>query len=214
MKTDWNLEVERLQETKRIEEDTKRLELVADEIKELNELETEFTFAGTELSRCKQELAEVTARNLPLITELTERLNGLKSAINEIDVEMFIQNTQITNANLEAVKQQNMVNALAANKNEGDLEFARWMASQETLIELKQTLETEKSKLTDLNNRFYELKAVPNLTNLDRRIQELKTEGLTAQTRVSNVELDRRAINTKMIFLRNVIAKNESKVSV
>jgi chromosome segregation ATPase len=210
----WNIEVERLQETKRIEEDTKRLELVADEIKELNELETEFTLAGTELSRCKQTLAEVTARNSPLITELTERLNVLKSAINEIDVEMFIQNTQITNANLEAVKQQNMVNALAANKNDGDLEFARWMASQQTLIELKQTLEIAKGKLTDLNNRFYELKTIPDIANIDRQIRELKIEGLTAQTRVSNVELDRRSMNSRMIFLRNVIAKNKANVSV
>jgi chromosome segregation ATPase len=205
----WNEELQRLEMAKQNEEAAARLELVADEIKELNELETEFTLAGINLTECKQALTEISDRNAPQIEELTKTLNELKSAINEIDVEMFIQNTQITNASLEAVKQQNMVNALAANKNEGDLEFARWMASQQTLIELKQTLEIAKGKLTDLNNRFYELKTIPDIANIDRQIRELKIEGLTAQTRVSNVELDRRSMNSKMNSLRSTIAKNQ-----
>jgi hypothetical protein len=39
---DWSMEVERLKEAKQNEEANKRLELIADEINELNELETQF----------------------------------------------------------------------------------------------------------------------------------------------------------------------------
>jgi chromosome segregation ATPase len=211
---DWHLELKTLEQQKQNEAVAARLALVADEISELQELETQFTIAGTELNQYKQALVEVIARTSPEITELTGRLNELKSAIKEIDVEMFIQNNQINNANFETVKQQNMVNALAANKNDGDLEFARWMASQQTLIELKQTLETEKSKLTELNNRFYKLKVTPNLANLDRRIRELKTETMTAQQRVEYIERDRREMNSRMMFLRATIAKTEANVAV
>ncbi len=211
---DWQEEVERLQNEKQNKEAAARLALVADEITELAELENEFTITGTELDQYKQGLAEVTARNSPVIEQLTRRLNELKTAIKDIDVEMYVQNLAINNKNLEVVEQQNLCNSLSANKSNGELEFARYMASQQTLIELKQDLETEKSKLTDLNNRFYELKTVPDIANIDRRIRELKIETMNEQTRVSNVELDRRTMNSRMMFLRNVIAKNEAKVSV
>jgi chromosome segregation ATPase len=214
MMKDWQEEVERLQNEKQNKEAAARLALVADEITELAELENEFTITGTELDQYKQGLAEVTARNSPVIEQLTRRLNELKTAIKDIDVEMYVQNLAINNKNLEVVEQQNLCNSLSANKSNGELEFARYMASQQTLIELKQDLETEKSKLTDLNNRFYELKTVPDIANIDRRIRELKIETMNEQTRVSNVELDRRTMNSRMMFLRNVIAKNEAKVSV
>jgi chromosome segregation ATPase len=215
MKNDyWNEKLKQLETEKQNETLAKRLAMVANETAELSELETEFTIAGTELEQCKQTLAEVVARNSPEIKELTERLDNLKTAIKQIDVEMFVQNAAITNSSLEALKQQNLCNSLAASKEDGQLEFARWMASQQTLIELKQKLETEKSKLTDLNNRFYELKAIPDIANLDRRIQKLKAEALNAQTRVSNVERDRRAMNARMNFLRSVIAKNKASVAV
>jgi hypothetical protein len=123
---------------------------------------------------------------------------------------MFVQNEIIKGKNLEVVGQQNLVNALAANKDNGDLEFASWMAAQQTLIELKQTLETEKAKLKTLTERFYKLNAVPDIATLDRKIRELKTEALNVQNRVANVELDRRAMNTRMMFLRATIAKNEA----
>jgi chromosome segregation ATPase len=211
---DWNLELKTLEQQKQNEETAARLALVKDEVKELAELQNQFTLAGTELNQHKQTLAEITARNSPVIEQLTRRLSELKARIKNIDVEMYVQTLAINNKNLEVVEQQSLCNSLSANKNNGDLEFARYMASQQTLIELKQDLETEKSKLTDLNNRFYELKTVPDIANIDRRIRELKTETMNEQTRVSNVELDRRTMNSRMIFLRNVIAKNEAKVSV
>jgi chromosome segregation ATPase len=211
---DWNLEVERLQNIKQTEETNKRLELVADEIDELKQLEIEFQTAGLELANCKKTLAEVTARNSPVIEQLTRRLNELKTAIKEIDVEMYLQGVAINNSSLEVARQQTLCNSLAASKDEGELEFARYMASQQTLIELNQNLETEKGKLTDLNNKFYALKAVPDLANVDRRIRELKTETLDAQNQVESIERDRRAINTRMNFLRATIAKNESNVAV
>ncbi len=205
---DWNLELKTLEQQKQNEEAAARLALVKDEVSELAELETEFTIAGTELDQYKQTLAEITAKNSPIILELTERLDELKSAIKEIDIEMFAQGITIDGKNLEVIRQQSLCNSLSATKNNGDLEFARYMASQQTLIELQKNLETEKSKLTNLNNRFYKLKAVPDLANLDRRIRELKAETLDAQNRVSNVELDRRAMNTRTNFLRATIAKN------
>jgi chromosome segregation ATPase len=210
----WNLEVERLQSIKQKEETNKRLELVADEISELQELENEFAIAGPELDQCKQTLAEVTARNSPVIEQLTRRLNEMKTAIKEIDVEMYIQNLAINNKNLEVARQQSLCNSLSASKDEGELEFALYMSSKQNLIELNQNLETEKSKLKNLNNRFYELKTVPDIANIDRRIRELKTEMMDAQTRVANVELDRRQINSRMNFLRTTIAKNEANVAV
>jgi chromosome segregation ATPase len=210
----WNEEVERLQTAKQNEERNNRLELVADEISELQELENEFAIAGPELNQCKQTLAEVTARNSPVIEQLTKRLNELKTAIKEIDVEMYVQNLAINNKNLEVARQQSLCNSLATSKDEGELEFALYMSSKQTLIELNQNLETEKGKLKNLNNKFYELKAVPDIATLDRRIQQLKTETLDAQNRVANVELDRRAINARMNFLRTAIAKTEANVSV
>jgi uncharacterized membrane-anchored protein YhcB (DUF1043 family) len=204
----WNEELKRLEAVKQDGLAAARLALVSDEIQELQELQNQFTIAGTELDQYKQGLAEVTARNSSIITELTTSLNDLKTAIKDIDVEMFVQNEIIKGKNLEVVGQQNLVNALAANKDNGDLEFASWMAAQQTLIELKQTLETEKAKLKTLTERFYKLNAVPDIATLDRKIRELKTEGLNFQNRVSNVELDRRAMNTRMMFLRATIAKN------
>jgi chromosome segregation ATPase len=205
---DWNLELKTLEQQKQNEEAAARLALVNDEVDELAELEAEFTSAGKVLDQDKQMLAEVTARNSPVIEQLTRRLNELKTAIKDIDVEMYVQNLAINNKNLEVVEQQNLCNSLSANKSNGELEFARYMASQQTLIELKQDLETEKSKLKDLNNRFYELKTVPDIANIDRRIRELKTETMNEQTRVSNVELDRRTMNSRMMFLRATLSKN------
>jgi hypothetical protein len=211
---DWNLELKTLEQQKQNEEAAARLALVKDEVSELAELETEFTIAGTELDQYKQTLAEITAKNSPIILELTERLNELKSAIKEIDIEMFAQGVTIDGKNLEVIRQQSLFNSLSATKNNGDLEFARYMASQQTLIELKQSLEIEKSKLTDLNNRFYKLKAVPDLANIDRRIQKLKTETINAQNQVEYVERDQREINSRMIFLRSIITKYEANVAV
>ncbi len=211
---DWQEEVERLQNEKQNEERNKRLELVADEINELAELENEFTITGTELDQYKQALVEVIARTSPEITELTQSLKELKSAISEIDAEMYLQGVVIKNSSLEVARQQNLVNALAANKDNGDLEFASWMAGQQTLMELQRRLETEKAKLKNLTERFYRLNAVPDIATLDRRIRELKTQGLNAQTRVESIERDRREMNSRMNFLRATLAKNEAKVLV
>jgi chromosome segregation ATPase len=207
---DWNLELKTLEQAKQNEEAAARLALVKDEVSELQELEAEFTSAGTELDQYKQSLAEVTARNSPEIEELTIALNELKSAIRDIDAEMYLQGVVINNSSLEVARQQNLVNAIAASKEDGDLEFARYMAGQQNLMELQRKLETEKAKLKNLTERFYKLNAVPDIATLDRRIQELKAEALNAQSRVSNVELDRRAMNTRMMFLRATIAKNEA----
>jgi chromosome segregation ATPase len=205
----WGLEVERLEDIKQTEETNKRLELVADEISELQELENEFAIAGTELNKYKQTLAEVIARNSPVIEQLTRRLNEMKTAIKEIDIEMYLQSVVINNASLETAKQQTSVNELAARKEESELNFAQYMAAKHDLIELERVRDTEKEKLEDLNDRFYKLRAVPDLANIDRRIQELKIETLNAQNRVSNVELDRRQINSRMTFLRATIAKTQ-----
>ncbi len=210
----WTEELHRLETVKENEELNKRLELVSEEINELKQLEIEFTNAGTELALCKKSLTEISDKNAPIIEELTLTLNELKSAIQDLDVDWQIQDLIIKNLSLDIATQQTLVNELAARKEESDLEFAKYMAANQTLIELKQTLETEKGKLTELKNRYYELKVTPDLANLSRRLSELKTEGLNAQTRVSNVELDRRAINRRMNFLRATIAKIEVKVSV
>jgi chromosome segregation ATPase len=209
----WNLELKKLEQQKQNEEAAARLALVKDEISELQELETEFTIAGTELDQYKQTLAEVTARNSPEIEELSKALTELKSAINEIDVEMYLQGVVINNSSLEVARQQNLCSTLAANKDSGDLEFAAYMAGQQNLMELKSRLETEKAKLKNLTERFYKLNAVPDIATFDRKIRELKTEALNFQNRVANVELDRRAMNTRMMFLRATIAKNEANNS-
>jgi chromosome segregation ATPase len=207
---DWNLELKTLEQQKQNEEAAARLALVADEITELAELENEFTITGTELDQYKQGLAEVTARNSPEIEELSKALNELKNSINEIDSDMYLQGVVIKNSSLEVARQQNLVNALAANKDSDELGFAAWMAGQQNLMELKSRLETEKAKLKNLTERFYKLNAVPDIATLDRKIRELKTEALNVQNRVANAELDRRSINTRMMFLRATIAKNEA----
>jgi DNA repair exonuclease SbcCD ATPase subunit len=211
---DWHLELQTLERQKQNDESNKRLALVKDEVNELNDLENEFTIAGTELEICKKSLIEISDRNAPIIEELTETLTALKSAIQDVDVDWQMQDLIIKNLSLDIATQQTLVYELAARKEDGDLEFAQFMSVTQTLIELKQTLETEKGKLTELKNRYYELRAIPDVANLDRRITELRTEVLNAQTRVSNTELDRRAINRRMNFLRSAIAKNEAKVAV
>jgi hypothetical protein len=209
---DWNLELKTLEQQKQNEESAARLALVKDEVNELNELENEFIIAGTELELCKKSLIEISDRNAPLIEELTETLTTLKSAIQEVDVDWKMKELIIKNASLDIANQQTLVNELTARKEDGELNFAQYMSANQTLIDLKQTLEREKGKLTELKNRYYELKAITDVANLDRRITELKTEGLTAQNRVSNLELDRRAMNSRMNFLRATIAK--AKVAV
>jgi chromosome segregation ATPase len=207
MRTDWNDELKRLEAVKQNDETAKRRALVADEVNELAELEAEFTSAGTELVQYKQGLEEVTARNSPIITELTTSLNELKTAIKDIDVEMFVQNEIIKGKNLEVVGQQNLVDSLAASKEEGELEFAQYMAAFQTLIELKQSLETEKGKLTDLQNKYSELKLTPDLVDLNLRLRELKNEGWNAQERVYSIERTQREMRSRIMFLKNVIAK-------
>ncbi len=204
----WHLELQTLERQKQNDESNERLALVKDEVNELNDLENEFTNAGTELALCKKSLTEISDKNAPIIEELTETLTDLKSAIQEVDVDWQMQDLIIKNSSFEIANQQTLVYELATRKEESDLEFAKYMAANQTLIELKQDLEIEKGKLTDLKNRYYELKVTPDLANLSRRLSELKTEGLNAQTRVSNVELDRRAINRRMTSLRAIIAKN------
>jgi chromosome segregation ATPase len=210
----WHLELQTLERQKQNDESNKRLELVADEVNELKQLEIEFTNAGTELALCKKSLTEISDKNAPIIEELTLTLTELKSAINEVDVDWQIKELVIKNLSLDIATQQTLVNELATRKEESELNFAQYMAANQTLIELKQTLETEKGKLTELKNRYYELRAIPDVANLDRRITELRTEVLNAQSRVSNVELDRRAINRRMTSLRAIIAKNAAKVAV
>jgi DNA repair exonuclease SbcCD ATPase subunit len=212
--TDWNLELKRLETLKQNEEKAKRLALVADEIEELEELETQFQTAGIELAQRNQELSEVEAKNSPLITELTGKLDKLKAKIKNIDVEMFVQNAQINNANLEAVKQRNLCNSLAESRNNGELEFARFMASQETLIELEKNLKLEKEKLQDLNAQFYELKAIPAIPNFSREITSLKMEYLDVQRKVESIERGRRQINSRMNFLRQIIDKTPEAAAV
>ncbi len=211
---DWNIELKRLETVKETEELAARRAKVSEEVNELKQLEIDFQTSSTELELCKKSLLEVSDRNAPVIEELTETLTALKSSIQDVDVDWQMQDLIIKNSSLAIATQQTLVNELAARREESELNFAQYMAANQTLIELKQTLETEKGKLTDLKNRYYELKVTPDLANLSRRLSELKTEGLTAQSRVSNTELDRRAINRRMNFLRAIISKNEAKVAV
>ncbi len=210
----WTEELTRLETVKQNEELAARRALVSEELEELNDLENEFTNAGTELELCKKSLTEISDKNAPIIEELTETLTALKSAIQDVDVDWQMQDLIIKNLSLDIATQQTLVNELATRKEESELNFAKYMSANQTLIKLKQDLETEKGKLTDLKNRYYELKAIPDIANLDRRIRELKKEGLDAQTRVANRELDKRQMNFRMNQLRTIIAKNEAKVAV
>jgi hypothetical protein len=203
----WSMEVERLQEEKQNEELNKRLALVADEVSELQELEAEFQAAGTELDQCKRALIEVSGRNSPQIEELTLALKELKAAISDIDVDLYLQELVIKNSSLEIAKQQTLCNELTVYKDNGELEFARYIAAKQTLIELERARENEKKKLKILTDRFYKLNAVPDIATLDRRIRELKTETMNAQQRVSDVERNRREMNSEMMFLRSFLAK-------
>ncbi len=203
----WSMEVERLQKEKQNEELNKRLALVADEISELQELEAEFEAAGAELDQCKRALIEVSGRNSPQIEELTLALKELKAAISDIDVDLYLQELVIKNSSLEIAKQQTLCNELTVYKDNGELEFARYIAAKQTLIELERARENEKKKLKILTDRFYKLNAVPDIATLDRRIRELKTETMNAQQRVSDVERNRREMNSEMMFLRSFLAK-------
>jgi hypothetical protein len=204
---DWNEEVERLQIEKQNEEKKNRLELVADEISELNELETEFENAGLELAQCKQEFEEISDRNSPEIEEATQKLDAMKFAISEIDVDWKLQDLIVKNSNSEVIKQQMQVFETAAHKGEGALEFAEWMAASQKLSELRQIEKIEKEKVKKITDRFYELKAVPEYAVLDRRIRELKDENWKAFDKIAPVERDRRQMNARMNLLRSVIAK-------
>jgi chromosome segregation ATPase len=211
---DWHTEVERLQIEKQKEERNKRLELVADEIDELKELETQFQNAGVELDQSKEALSEVTARNSPEIKELTLKLTELKTAIAEIDVDLAMQDFHRLNARSEFVKQETLVNELENHKDENELAFAEFMAATLTLKELEQARENETEKLKEASTRLNDLRAIPDIAVFSRRINELKAEMLNAQQKVWDVETDRRQMNARMNFLRATIAKNRVDLSV
>jgi chromosome segregation ATPase len=214
MKTDWNIELKRLETVKQNEASAERLALVADEINELQELETEFTRAGVDLTQCKQTLSEVTAKNSPEIKELTIKLTELKTAIAEIDVDLAMQDFHRLNARSEFVKQETLVNRLEARKDENELAFAEFMAATQTLKDLEQARENEAEKLKEASDKLNALRAIPDIAVFSRRINELKAEMLNAQQKVWDVETDRRQINARMNFLRATIAKNEASVAV
>jgi hypothetical protein len=215
MKNDyWNEKLKQLETEKHIKETAAKMALVSDEISELAELETKFTSAGTELNYAKQKLAKVTARNAPIITELTEKLDNLKTRIKEVDVELWLQTLAVNNKQSDVARQQALCISLSANKDTGELEFAMYMVATERLAELHKELQLEKSKVETLNASYHELKLVPDFTNLVRQTRELETEGLKAQNLVADIERDRRQMNSRMMFLRSVIAKNEANTAV
>jgi chromosome segregation ATPase len=206
--TDWNLTVEQLKKEKRKEQENKRLELLSSEIKELDALETQFQNAGAELAQCKQTLAEVSDRNSPEIAELTLKLDELKAAINELDIELTMQNLIRKNARSEFIKQEILVNELEARKDVGELEFAEYMAATSKLTDLEQIRDGEAEQLKEASAKFNALRVIPDYSILDRRIRELKTEILDAQQRVANVELDRRQMNARMNYIRSFLSNH------
>jgi hypothetical protein len=207
---DWNEEVVRLREEKQKEEKNKRLELVADEINELADLEIQYENAGHELARCKQTFTEISDRNSPEIEEATLKLNKIKSAINEIDIDWKLQEVVKNNAQYEVVKQQMLVNDLDARKTYGDLEFAEWMVACQTLCELEQIRDAEKQKVKEVNNRYYELKSIPDYAVLTNRIRALSDEKWNAHDKIAPVERDMRQMQLRLASLRSVIAKAEA----
>jgi chromosome segregation ATPase len=207
---DWNEEVVRLREEKRKEEANKRLELVANEAKELKEIETEFQTAGEKLTQCKQTLAEVSNRNSPLLAELTLKFNELKSEIRELNIDVALQDFSRLNARSDVVNQQIKVNELELRKDENELAFAEFMAATQKLKELEQARGNETEKLKEASAKLHALRAIPDYAVLDRRIRALRTETLDAQGRVVEVELNRQRVNNRMSILRAVIAKAEA----
>jgi chromosome segregation ATPase len=204
---DWNAEIIRLQNEKQTEETNKRLELVANEAKELKEIETEFQTAGAELTQCKQTLTEVSNRNSPLLAELTLKFNELKLEIRELDIDLALQDFSRLNARSDFVNQQIKVKELEIHKDENELAFAEFMAATEKLKDLERARENETEKLKEASAKLHALRVIPEYSILDRRIRELRTESLDAQGRVVEVELNRQRLNNRMSVLRAVIAK-------
>ncbi len=207
---DWSEEVVRLREEKQNEEKSKRLELVVEEIKELQEIETQYRNAGLELAQLKQAFTEISDRNSPEIEQATLKLNKIKAAINEIDIDWKLQEVVKNNAQYEVVKQQMLVNDLDARKTYGDLEFAEWMVACQTLRELEQIRDAEKQKVKEVNNRYYELKSIPDYAVLTQRIRELSESKWNAHDKIPPVERDMRQMQLRLASLRSVIAKAEA----
>jgi chromosome segregation ATPase len=207
---DWNEEVERLQIEKQNEEKNKRLELVAEEIKELQELEAEYKKAGQELAQCKQTFTEISDRNSPEIEEATLKLSKIKSEINEIDIDWKMGELSKNNAQSAVIRQQLMVDDLATRKGAGDLEYAEFMAATQNLRELEQTRDAEEQKLKDVANRYYELKSIPDYAVLTNRIRTLSDEKWNAHDKIAPVERDMRQMQRRLASLRSVIAKAEA----
>jgi chromosome segregation ATPase len=207
---DWNEEVERLQIEKQNEQKKKRLELVAEEIKELQELEAEYKKAGQELARCKQTFTEISDRNSPEIEDATLKLNKIKAAVAEIDVDWKMQELVKNNAQSAVIRQQLSVDDLAARKDTGALEYAEFMVAAQTLRELEQIRDTEEQKLKDVAARYYELKSIPDYAILTNRIRVLSDEKWDAHDKIAPVERDMRQMQRRLASLRSVIAKAEA----
>jgi chromosome segregation ATPase len=207
---DWNLTVEKLRKDKQTEQRNKRLELLSDEIAELADLEIQYENAGHELTRCKETFTEISDRNSPEIEAATLKLSKIKSEINEIDVDWKMQEFIRNNAQSAVIRQQLMVDDLAARKDAGDLEYAEFMAANQTVRELEQTRDTEEQKLKDVANRYYELKSIPDYAILTNRIRVLSDEKWEAHEKFAPIERDMRQMNRRLASLRSVIAKAEA----
>jgi predicted nucleic acid-binding Zn-ribbon protein len=103
-----------------------------------------------------------------------------------------------------------MVDDLAARKDAGDLEYAEFMAANQTLRELEQIRDTEEQKLKDVANRYYELKSIPDYAVLTNRIRALSDEKWNAHDKIAPVERDMRQMQRRLTSLRSVIAKAEA----
>ncbi len=207
---DWNLTVEKLRKDKQTEQRNKRLELLSDEIAELADLEIQYENAGHELTRCKQTFTEISDRNSPEIEDATLKLSKIKSEINEIDVDWKMQEFIRNNAQSAVIRQQLMVDDLAARKDAGDLEYAEFMAANQNLRELEQIRDTEEQKLKDVANRYYELKSIPDYAVLTNRIRVLSDEKWDAHAKIATVERDMRQMQRRLTSLRSGIAKAEA----
>jgi hypothetical protein len=207
---DWTAEAERLRAQKRKDEANKRLELVATELKELADLEIQYENAGQELTRCKQTFTEISDRNTPEIEEATLKLNKIKAAVAEIDIDWKMQELVKNNAQSAVIRQQMLVNDLDARKDLGDLEYAEWMVACQTLRELEQIRDAEEQKVKEVTNRYYELKSIPDYAVLTNRIRALSDEKWDAFDRIAPVERDMRQMLRRLASLRSVIAKAEA----
>jgi hypothetical protein len=163
-----------------------------------------------ELAQLKQAFTEISDRNSPEIEQATLKLNKIKAAINEIDIDWKLQEVVKNNAQYEVVKQQMLVNDLDARKTYGDLEFAEWMVACQTLRELEQIRDAEKQKVKEVNNRYYELKSIPDYAVLTQRIRELSESKWNAHDKIPPVERDMRQMQLRLASLRSVIAKAEA----